>query len=95
MPMSSWIQFDTPFQVAANTIAIALWIVALAMLVRRLFSRRGLRWRDLLLLGGLTFNGVAIPLFTIVWLIAEWVSTAPAEPLAVEGSLWPAVEQKT
>ncbi|MGB3413062.1 MAG: hypothetical protein WBA45_17930 [Microthrixaceae bacterium] len=66
------LEFDSPLQIAGNVLAMGIGLFALAIFIRRLVSGRGLRWRDLLLLPNLTFDGVAVPLFLIIWLVAEW-----------------------
>ncbi|MGB6057044.1 MAG: hypothetical protein WBF71_02180 [Microthrixaceae bacterium] len=66
------LEFDNPFRVAANIFALGIGLFALVILIRRVVSGRGLRWRDLLLLPNIAFDGVAVPLFLMIWLLAEW-----------------------
>lgn len=83
------LEFETPAQVIGNLLGVVIGVVALVVFVRGLLSGRGLRWRDLLLLGNVTIVGVAFPVFQLAWLFAEWVASAPegdgvAAPVIVE-----------
>jgi hypothetical protein len=88
MDISWFLSFDTLALAVWNVLCIGITLVALGVFVRGLIGGRGLRWRDLCLIPNLVVGGAAVPIFVVVWLVAEWVSTDRAEAPVVEGDPW-------
>lgn len=88
MEVTWFLEFDTPALAAWNMFCLGITVLALVMFVRRLVRREGLRWRDLCFLPNLVVNGAAVPVFIVVWLVAEWVSTDEAQAPIVDGEPW-------
>lgn len=54
------VRFDSPLHIAVNAIAFVIYVLAVAIFVRGLVSERGLRFRDVLLLGGLGLSSIDV-----------------------------------